>query len=110
MANKYFREFLSPSATTETTIYTVPAANTAVLRSLRVTNAGSSSATITVAEYHNGDATTHYLLRAKPLAANTTFDVFNGVPCVLEEGDALKVTASGASVNFYLSYLEVDRT
>lgn len=109
MANKYFRDFLSPNAATETTIYTVPAANAAIMRSLRVTNTGSSSVTVTVAEYHSGDANPHYLLKAKSLAVNTTMDVFNGVPCVMEAGDVLKVTASAASVHFYLSYLEVDR-
>ena len=110
MANKYFRNFIAPSATLETVLYTVPDANSAVLRSLRVTNAGSSSSNITVSEYHSGDATTHYLLKAKPLAVNATIDVFNGVPCVMETGDALKVTSSGASVHFYLSYLEIDRS
>ena len=110
MANKYFRDFLSPAAATESVIYTVPAANSAVLRSLRVTNAGTAASNITVAEYHAGDATTHYLLKAKPLAVNATIDVFNGVPCVLETGDALKVTSSGGSVHFYLSYLEIDRS
>ena len=110
MANKYFRDFLSPAAATETTIYTVPAANSAVLRSLRVTNAGTAPATVTVAEYDSGSVTTHYLLKAKSLPVNTTIDVFNGVPCVLETGDALKVTSSNASVHFYLSYMEIDRS
>lgn len=109
MANKYLHDVSIPSAATETTIYTVPAANTAVLRSLRVTNANASPATITVTQYDSGSATAHYLLKAKSLAVNTTIDVFNGVPCVLEAGDALKVTSSVATVHFYLSYMEMDR-
>jgi hypothetical protein len=32
------------------------------------------------------------------------------VPCVLVAGDVLKVTASVADVDFYLSYLEIDRS
>lgn len=110
MANKYFRDFISPAAATETVIYTVPAANAAVLRSLRVTNTGSLSAVVSVTQYNSGSVTTHYLLKAKPLAANATIDVFNGVPCVLEEGDVLKVLSTEASVHFYLSYLEIDRS
>lgn len=110
MANKYLHDVLIPSAATETTIYTVPAANTGVLRSLRVTNANSASAAITVTQYNSGSATAHYLLRNKPLATNATIDVFNGVPCVLEAGDVLKVTSSVATVHFYLSYLEIDRS
>jgi len=42
-------------------------------------------------------------------STTTTVDVFNGVPCVLEAGDALKVESSVASTHFYLSYLEMDR-
>lgn len=110
MANKYLHDVLIPSAATETTIYTVPAANTAVLRSLRVTNANSSGASvITVTQYDSGSATTHYLLKGKSLAVNATIDVFNGVPCVLEAGDVLKVTSSLSTNHFYLSYLEMDR-
>jgi hypothetical protein len=109
MANKYFHKVSIPSAATETTLYTVPAANAAVLRSLRVTNANTSSSSITVTQYDTSGGTTHYLLKAKTLAANTTIDVFNGVPCVLEEGNLLKVTSSVATVHFYLSYLEMDR-
>jgi len=107
MANKYFRKTLIPSAATETDIYEVPTANAAIVRSLRVTNAGSGVAAITVT--HTGTGTTYYLQKDRSLTANTTFDVFSGIPCVLEEGDKLRVTASIASVHFYLSYLEMDR-
>ena len=110
MANKYFREYLIPSAATETAIYTVPAANAATVRSLRVTNANAASALITVIHYESGGVTAHYLLKAKSLAANGSFDVFNGVPLNMEEGDVLKVTSSVATVTFYLSYLEMDRS
>jgi len=32
------------------------------------------------------------------------------VPCVLEAGDKITVESSVATVHFYLSYLELDRT
>lgn len=107
MANKYFRKVLIPSAATETTIYTVPEANSAVVRSLRVTNNGNATSQVTVT--HTGTGTTYYLQKNRPLEVNGTFDVFSGIPCVLESGDNLRVTSSAAAVNFYLSYLEVDR-
>jgi len=109
MANRYLHDVSIPSAATETTIYTVPDATTAIMRSLRVTNANTSNASITVTQYDSGSATTHYLLKNKALASNTTIDVFNGVPCVVEEGDIVKVTSTVDTVHFYLSYLEVDR-
>ena len=108
MANKYFRKPLIPSAATATDLYEVPAANAAVVRSLRVTKAGSGVASITVT--HVGTGTTYYLQKDRSLTVNTTFDVFSGIPCVLEAGDKLQVTSSIAGVHFYLSYLEMDRS
>lgn len=110
MANKYLRKYLTPSATTETTIYTVPAANTAVVSSLRVTNQNANPSALTVAVYPLGGATPYYLLRTYSLPTNQTTDVFSGVPCVLEATDVLKVTSSVADVDFWVSYLEMDRT
>jgi len=101
MANKYLRKYSNPAAATETTIYTVPDANTGILRSLRVTNFGSFIQYV--------GATANYLLKGYTLAHSTTFDVFNGIPCIVEAGDIIKVTSSHANVTFYLSYLEVDR-
>ena len=109
MANKYFRKYVIPAAATETTIYSVPDANTAIVRSLRVTNAGAVTSNITVTLYALG-VTPNILQKARALAVNNTYDVFSGVPCVLEAGDVLKVTSSAANVNFFLSYLETDRS
>ncbi len=110
MANKYFRKHLTPSAATETAIYTVPAANSAVLSSLRVTNRNASSTNLTVVVYPLGAATGYHLLKTYSLPTNQTMDVFSGVPCVMEATDVIKVTSSQATVDFYLSYLEMDRS
>ncbi len=110
MANKYFRKYLTPSAATETAIYTVPAANSTVLSSLRVTNRNASSTNLTVVVYPLGGGTGYHLLKTYALPTNQTMDVFSGVPCVLEATDVIKVTSSQATVDFYLSYLEMDRT
>jgi len=110
MANKYFRKYLTPSAATETAIYTVPAANSTVLSSLRVTNRNASTAALTVVVYPLGGGTGYHLLKAYALPTNQTMDILSGVPCVLEATDVIKVTSSQATVDFYLSYLEMDRT
>lgn len=109
MAVKYFREHLTPSAATESTIYTVPAANTAVISSLRITNTGAATSTLNVAIYPNGGATPYKILEDTVLATDSTMDAFNGVSCVMEEADIMKITSSQADVDFYLSYMEVDR-
>ena len=110
MANKYFRKPLIPAAATETTIYTVPAANSAVLSSLRATNTNASVAAISVNLYPLGGATAYALLKTYALPTSQTMDIFSGVPCILEATDVLKVTSSVADVTFVLSYLEADRS
>jgi len=110
MANKYLRKYITPAAATETTIYTVPDANTAVLSSLRVTNSNVGTTALTVNLYPQGGATAYTLLSEYALPIKQTMDVFSGVPCVLESGDVLKVLSSQANVDFVLSYVEMDRT
>jgi len=110
MANKYLREYLTPAATTETEIYTAPDANNAILSSLRVTNDNANTATISAAIYPDGGATPYKLMKSYSLPTSQTLDIFSGVPCVLIAGDVLKVTASVADVDFYLSYVEIDRS
>ena len=108
MANKYFRQYHESVATTEHTLYTVPAANSAIVSSLRVTNANSADATISVTVYPLG-GTAHKVLRDMFLPVNGTMDVFSGIPLVMEATDELAVEASEDDVVFYLSYLEIDR-
>ena len=109
MANKYLRKYSIPSATTETTLYTVPAANTAIASSLRITNANASNALITVSVYPLGGGTEYFLLKSYSLPTGGTMDALSGVSLILEASDVLKIEASVATVHFYFSYLEIDR-
>jgi hypothetical protein len=110
MSNKFFRKALISAANTEEIIYTVPEANTGLLKSLRVTNDSGSRASIFIRQYSAGGATAHLLTNGFILPNGASFDLFNGITCVLEAGDELEVEASEDDVTFYLSYLEVDRT
>jgi hypothetical protein len=110
MSNKYLRKHLTPAAATETTIYTVPSANTAVLSSLRITNRNAAVTSLSVNVFPSGGATAFALLKNYALPSNQTMDAFSGVPCIMETGDILKVTSSAATVDFQLSFLEMDRS
>jgi hypothetical protein len=110
MANKYLRKVLIPTANTATDMYTVPDANTGIIKSLRVTNDSAARSSIYVSQYSAGDATEHLLTNGFVLPIGASFDLFNGVSCVLETGDKLSIKSSQADVTFYLSYLEVDRS
>ncbi|HMA77560.1 MAG TPA: hypothetical protein VKP88_00270 [Candidatus Paceibacterota bacterium] len=109
MANKYFRQFETPPAATETTMYTVPEANTAIVNSLRITNADSGSTLLDVRLKPDGGATAYSLLSNHFLPVNSTMDVFSGISCVMQADDVLTIESSQADVDFYLSYLEIDR-
>lgn len=109
MSDRFLQKNVIPSAATETTLYTVPAATTAIIKSLRVTNKSGNQADIDVIQNDNGSTTDLYLLSASALAHDASTDVFDGVPLVLEEGDKLNVQSSRTDTHFYLSYLEVDR-
>jgi len=109
MANKYFRQFRTPPAATEETIYTVPDANTAILTSLRITNANSASTLLDVRAQPEGEATKYSLLSNHFLPVNSTMDAFSGISYVLQAGDVLTVESSQTDVDFHLSYLEIDR-
>ena len=110
MANKYLRKYVTPSATTETEIYTVPVANTSVISSLRITNRNASTALLDVYVYPSGGITPYRLLKSYTLPSSSTMDALSGVPLVLEAEDILNIKASVADVDFYLSYLEMDRS
>lgn len=110
MANKYLRKYVTPAAATETTIYTVPAANVGIISSLRITNRDASATSLDVTVYPLGGATGYMVLEAYPLPTTATMDVFSGVSFVMEETDVLKVSSTRPNVDFYLSYLEVDRS
>jgi hypothetical protein len=110
MGVKYLSKNLIPDAASEEDLYEVPVATTALVSSLRVTNANSTSAEISVTLYPAGGSTPHSLLRTYSLPVRGTMDVFSGVSCVLETADVLKVEASEDDIVFHLSYMEVDRT
>jgi hypothetical protein len=110
MAIKYLRKYVTPSSGVETALYTVPEANSSVVSSLRVTNTYTAATLLTVTVYPEGGATPYLLLLDYSLNTDQTMDVFSGVPCVMQAGDVLKVTANTADVDFYMSYMEMDRS
>lgn len=109
MANKYFRQYHESVASAAHTLYTVPPANSAIINSLRVTNANSADALVSVTIYPLGGATAYKVLRDMFLPVNGSMDVFSGIPCILEATDELEVESDQDDIVFYLSYLEVDR-
>ena len=91
---------VNPSATTSTTLYTVPSAKIAVISTLLVANLSTSAATYRVAIRPAGAtlASTHYIAYDVALSANDSTALTLGI--TLATTDVVTVYASSANVNF----------
>jgi hypothetical protein len=99
MAKKVLGQ-VNPSATTATTLYTVPSAKSAVISTLVVANLSTSAATYRVAIRPGGAtlASTHYIAYDVALSANDSTALTLGI--TLATTDVVTVYASSANVNF----------
>lgn len=90
----------APSATTATTLYTVPSSTQAVVSTIAVCNRGSSSATFRVAIRPDGAslATSHYIAYDSTVTANNSTFITIGV--TLGDTDVITVYASTADLTF----------
>ena len=106
MANLYKNAKLDLTATSATVLYAVPAARTAIFKSILVSEDTGSADTITVTLTDAADAV-FSLFKVKAVAANTTVELLTA-PLVLETGEILKFTAATANrLHVVGSYLEV---
>ena len=90
----------APSATTDTTLYTVPAATDAIVSSLVIANRDSSSATFRVAVRPAGAtlANQHYIAYDVTVGANDSTVLTLGL--TLDATDVITVRASSANLSF----------
>lgn len=90
----------APSATTATTLYTVPAATSTVVSTITVCNRDSASATYRVAIRPAGAtlANSHYLVYDASLTGNSTDTLTLGI--TLAATDVVTVYASTANFSF----------
>ena len=90
----------NPSATTATSLYTVPSATSTVVSTITVCNQASTAGTFRIAIRPAGAslAATHYLAYDTPIAANDTTALTLGV--TLATTDVVTVYASSANMSF----------
>lgn len=91
----------NPSATTATTLYTVPASSAAVVSTITICNQAASAGTYRVAVRPAGAslATVHYVAYDVAIAANDTTALTLGI--TLAATDVVTVYASSASMSFH---------
>lgn len=90
----------NPAATTLTSLYTVPAATSAVVSSITIANLGASAGTFRIAVRPAGEAIAnkHYLALDTTIAALDTITLTLGI--TLATTDVISVYASTATMAF----------
>ena len=106
MANSFVNKKVDLTTTSVTTLYTVPSATTAVIKSILVSEDSGNADTITVTITDTSDAV-FSLFKTKAISANATTELLT-MPLVLEESEVLKVTAATANrLHVVISALEI---
>jgi len=90
----------APSATTNTTLYTVPSATSAVISTITISNRASSQDTYRIAIRPGGAslANQHYVAYDVPIQANDTTALTLGI--TLAATDVITVYAGSANLSF----------
>ena len=90
----------NPSATTATTLYTVPSATSTVLSTATICNQASTAGTFRLAVRPAGAslAAQHYIAYDTPIAANDTVALTLGM--TLATTDVVTIYASSATMSF----------
>ena len=106
MANIFVNKKKDLTSTSVTTLYTVPSASTAVIKSILVSEDSGNADTITVTITDTDDAV-FSLFKTKAISANATTELLSA-PLVVAESEVVKVTAATANrLHVVLSALEI---
>ena len=106
MSNTFVNKKADLTSTSATTLYTVPTATTAVLKSILVSEDSGNADTITIT-LTDADAEVFSLFKTKAISANATTELLTA-PLVVQESEIIKVTAATANrLHVVLSALEI---
>ena len=106
MANTFVNKKVDLTSTSATTLYTVPTATTAIIKSILVSEDSGNADTITIT-LTDTDAAVFSLFKTKSISSNGTSELLSA-PLVAEESEIIKVTAATANrLHVVLSALEI---
>ena len=106
MANTFVNKKADLTSTSATTLYTVPSATTAVIKSILVSDDSGSGSTITIT-LTDTDSAVFSLFNVKSISASGTSELLSA-PLVAKESEVIKVTAAAANrLHVVLSALEI---
>ena len=106
MANIFVNKKKDLTSNSATTLYTVPSATTAVIKSIIVSEDSGNADTITITITDTDDAV-FSLFKTKSISANATTELLSA-HLVVAESEVIKVTAATANrLHVVLSALEI---
>ena len=106
MANIYKNAGINLTTTNLTTIYTVPANRTTIIKNIQISNEHSSNNLVEVFVTDSSASATYEIFHESMASDSTTNAAL--APIILESGDALKIKAGTANVvEGIVSYLEI---
>ena len=106
MANTFVIKKKDLTSNSATTLYTVPTATTAVIKSILVSEDSGNADTITVT-LTDTEESVFSLFKTKSISANATTELLSQ-PIVAQESEIIKVTAATANrLHVVLSALEI---
>ena len=106
MSNVYKNAIYAPTTTANTTVYTCNATARAIIQNIQLTNQSGTHA-VQCYIYKSANSTTLEFSHAN-MSANDTLNFCKG-PVILQEGDALLISAASTVVTGVISIMEVNR-
>ena len=95
MAND-FKGVQSVGVTTVTTVYTAPVSKDSIILELDIANTTASAVTASAEVLDSSASTDAFIVKDAPIPAGSSLQVISGQKVILETGDSIRVTASGA--------------
>ncbi len=107
MANIYTNAKADFTDTSNTTVYTSPAATTSIIKSILVSEDSGNADTITVTL--TSGASVFNLFKTKAVGSNTTIELLSQ-PLIIQENEILKAqAATGNRLHMVISVLQINR-
>ena len=108
MANVFTNAKKDLTTNSVTTVYTVPASTTGIVKSIIVSEDSGNADSITLT-LTDASANVFSLFKTKAISANETIELLSS-PIVLQESEIIKATAAtGNRLHILLSVLQINR-
>ena len=108
MANVFTNAKKDLTTNSVTTVYTVPASTTGIIKSIIVSEDSGNADSITLT-LTDASANVFSLFKTKAISANQTVELLSS-PIVLQESEIIKATAAtGNRLHIVLSVLQINR-